>query len=477
MLLMMTTENVAYAASGGWEELPGTTLNAQCPADGFNGAANPINGDPMYNFPLFCRNVTEAWSGGAFDTLRNRLYIWGGGHMNYLGNELYALDLDNVPSMVRLTDPAPLEYDAVLPDQYPSELPPFSGAQRNGTQPKSRETYDGLVYLPGPDKLWAWSGSLSLFGFPDTVTWLFDSVDNTWERQSPSGTIPVAEIGAVSAYDPNTGMVYLHNMHNLYRYTYSASGGSYEQLTMYEAGFGIHMNGVVDPKHKKFILIGRGNGQGQSVMYDISAGSNFVFENINAVGDTQFLGVEAPGLAYDPTIEKVVAWAGGDTLYVLDLDANPPTWTAHSFPVQPPLASEAPQAHVQGTYGRFAYAPAMDAFVVYNATNKNGYLFRWPDASNDTDTDGDGVIDTADNCIEVANADQRDTDNDGFGNSCDADLNNDGFVNFADLAIMKSTFFSGDANSDLNGDGVVNFADLATMKLLFFEAPGPSGLL
>lgn len=485
MLLIMTTEHIAYAASGGWEELPNTTLNAQCPADGFNGAENPINGDSEYDFTFFCRNVTEAWSGGAFDTQRNRLYIWGGGHMNYLGNELYALNLDTdpstntVPVMTRLTDPAPLDYETVLtePQLHPSELPPF-----DGTQPKSRETYDGMVYLPGPDKIWTWSGSLSLFGLPDGVTWLFDPNLSSWERQTPSGDIPFKNIGAVSAYDQNTGAVYLHNMQNLFRYTYDASGGSYEQLTMNVAALLVHMNGVIDPKRNKFILIGDGQGEngtgnGLSVMYDISNDSNFEIEVIYAVGDTQFLGAEAPGLAYDPTIEKVVAWAGGDTLYVLDLDANPPTWTAKSFPVQPPLASEAPQAHLQGTYGRFAYAPAMDAFVVYNATNKNGYLFRWPDNTNDTDTDGDGIINTADNCIEVANADQRDTDNDGYGNICDADLNNDGFVNFADLAIMKSTFFSSDANSDLNGDGVVNFADLATMKLFFFGVPGPSGLL
>ena len=40
------------------------------------------------------------------------------------------------------------------------------------------------------------------------------------------------------------------------------------------------------------------------------------------------------------------------------------------------------------------------------------------------DTDGDGILDDTDNCLDVANADQRDTDGDGFGNRCDTDLNN-----------------------------------------------------
>jgi hypothetical protein len=92
------------------------------------------------------------------------------------------------------------------------------------------------------------------------------------------------------------------------------------------------------------------------------------------------------------------------------------------------------------------------------------------------DGDGDGVADDADNCTLVANADQRDTDNDGFGNACDADLNNDGAVNFVDLGLMKSVFFTNNANADLNGDGAVNFVDLGLLRARFFAAPGPSGV-
>jgi hypothetical protein len=90
------------------------------------------------------------------------------------------------------------------------------------------------------------------------------------------------------------------------------------------------------------------------------------------------------------------------------------------------------------------------------------------------DADGDGIGDDLDNCTLVSNADQRDSNGDGYGNACDPDLNNDGIVNFADLAKMKSAFFTTDADADLNGDGVVNFADLARLKTLFFKPPGPS---
>ncbi len=92
------------------------------------------------------------------------------------------------------------------------------------------------------------------------------------------------------------------------------------------------------------------------------------------------------------------------------------------------------------------------------------------------DLDGDGIDDSLDNCLNIANLQQRDSDFDGIGNVCDADLNNDCAINFLDLAMMTSVFFGFDPDADLNGDGNVNFLDLSIMTTSFFGAPGPSGL-
>ncbi len=89
------------------------------------------------------------------------------------------------------------------------------------------------------------------------------------------------------------------------------------------------------------------------------------------------------------------------------------------------------------------------------------------------DSDGDGVADDIDNCTLVENADQRDTDLDGFGNICDADLNNDCVANVVDLGLLRTVFFTGDPDADFNGDGVVNVIDLGILRTLFFQAPGP----
>ncbi|MEM7081432.1 MAG: SBBP repeat-containing protein [Pseudomonadota bacterium] len=89
------------------------------------------------------------------------------------------------------------------------------------------------------------------------------------------------------------------------------------------------------------------------------------------------------------------------------------------------------------------------------------------------DQDQDNVLDGLDNCERVANPDQRDTNDDGFGNLCDADLNNDNIVNFVDVSQFASVFGSTDEDADFNGDGAVNFLDLVILREGFLLPPGP----
>ncbi len=90
------------------------------------------------------------------------------------------------------------------------------------------------------------------------------------------------------------------------------------------------------------------------------------------------------------------------------------------------------------------------------------------------DTDNDGIDDSQDNCIEIPNSNQRDSNGDGFGNVCDADLDNNGTVSFADLNLFKSKFGTADQDADFDGNGSVSFADLSILKSLFGHPPGPA---
>jgi hypothetical protein len=108
------------------------------------------------------------------------------------------------------------------------------------------------------------------------------------------------------------------------------------------------------------------------------------------------------------------------------------------------------------------------------------------------DADCDGVSDDDDNCAEIVNADQTDTDADGLGDACDLDDDGDGCSDIREVGAMASLggrrnpldywdFYDvgrhrgvagvfGDEN--LNKDGVINLQD----ALIILDAFGQEGV-
>lgn len=88
----------------------------------------------------------------------------------------------------------------------------------------------------------------------------------------------------------------------------------------------------------------------------------------------------------------------------------------------------------------------------------------------DDDSDGDGVPDALDNAYQTANAGQEDTDQDMYGNICDADLDNDSDVGITDAGIFRNAYGSnlGDPNwnedADFDSDGSVGMTDAGTFR-------------
>jgi hypothetical protein len=98
-----------------------------------------------------------------------------------------------------------------------------------------------------------------------------------------------------------------------------------------------------------------------------------------------------------------------------------------------------------------------------------------------TDTDSDLVPDGFDNCDVRPNgpnqgSNQVDSDQDGYGNACDADYNNDLGVTAADFGIFLTFFGGPGTNTDMDGDGNTTAADFGIFLQFFGGVPGPSGL-
>jgi hypothetical protein len=100
------------------------------------------------------------------------------------------------------------------------------------------------------------------------------------------------------------------------------------------------------------------------------------------------------------------------------------------------------------------------------------------------DGDNDTVPDATDNCLVAPNGprhapnNQCDTDQDGYGNACDADVNNDFAVGIPDFGTWTAQFglMGADLVADTNCDGGVGIPDFGTFTVDFGSSVGPSGL-
>ncbi|MBT7725373.1 MAG: hypothetical protein HN739_21195, partial [Gammaproteobacteria bacterium] len=80
------------------------------------------------------------------------------------------------------------------------------------------------------------------------------------------------------------------------------------------------------------------------------------------------------------------------------------------------------------------------------------------DTPSDPDTDSDGVSDSLDNCDDIANSDQLDTDSDGDGDACDLDDDGDGVLDTDDVFPLDAS-----ESLDTDGDGIGDNADPVNM--------------
>jgi hypothetical protein len=220
------------------------------------------------------------------------------------------------------------------------------------------------------DRLYVYSGSLSCgSGNFGSWTWTFNFATTKWQKMTPvNGPQPAANAGMIAAYDPNTGLVFLHDgQTGLYTYNYTTN--TYTKVANHYLGY-YGMSGAIDPKRKLFVLVGYagGIGGGRVFTFDISGGSSpTTAVTRNTTGATTPVSQNYGGLDYDPVSDRIIAWSGGNTVYSLNLDTN--VWTSVSY-------SGGPSAASTGTYGRWRYSSQSGVFVTLNNVDLNAKTFR-----------------------------------------------------------------------------------------------------
>ncbi len=346
---------------GFWYEVPNSHMADSVekdPTDEWAGGTGPTS-------------LMVAWSGGAFDTKRNRLVIWGGGHYDYWGNAVYAFDI-NTLKWNRLTNNSSMAgWTDTTTGGLCHSIMPSDGL------PAARHTYDGITYIPDPiDRLWANGGAIMKCGFPDRLTWEFDFNNNTWQRKADEQLNPGA--GNICAYDAKNQSVwlqvggqYLLQEYNLAQDNWNVNNNGnpviHNNSWCPYGGFTDNATGALDPDHHHFVAVGNG-------IYDwnLDTASSWCYTVPSSKGDASLTVSSNPGFVWDAAAHVFVGWNGGANVYTLD----PLTWTWTKItpsagnkviPTNPPTA---------GTYGRFQYIPSKNAFIAVNSINEDVWVYK-----------------------------------------------------------------------------------------------------
>jgi hypothetical protein len=232
--------------------------------------------------------------------------------------------------------------------------------------PVSRHTYNHLAYIAHADRMYAFGGSAAPCGFMKDDTWTLNLATMTWQRMNHSGPAPNGNYGWVTAYDAVSQKVLIHDYFNLY--AYSLESNSYTAVKVNSSAISQGMTGVIDTKRRKFVMI----GDGAVIAYDLAVGGGYARQAWATSGASSIVQQSYIGLAYDAAGDRVVAWDGGNSVYVLNIDTK--VWTQLTYPNGPGAARN------NGTYGRFAYSPASGVFVLVNSVDSNAYALRLPGA-------------------------------------------------------------------------------------------------
>ncbi len=342
---------------GHWYEVPNSSLAQFAPSTSPAG---------------YLSNIMKAWSGGAYDTKRDRLIVWGGGHGDYAGNEIYVFDV-NTLKWSRITDPS----DWLGGDEA-------SGVYLDGL-PRSRHTYNYIEYMPNIDRFVS-VGSAATYPngmSPDKKFYDFNFDTLTWNK-SRAPAISGGNISSFAVYDPVTGHLFRHGALNTY-FGLDEYDPVNDKWTKRPGGYvRLYVTAAIDPVRRTLVTIGNGT---TPLRWDLSNASAAPVK-FTTSGDKSIESATAPGFVFDPASQRYVGWSGGADVFVLD----PTNWTWTRIKPAATNTVIPTQVPKWGTYGRFRYIPSKNVFIVVNETTGNVYFYKltkngagtWPNVSFDT---------------------------------------------------------------------------------------------
>jgi hypothetical protein len=329
-LFSQGNQTIINLPANSWYKAPNSKMRPFCPATASGYG---------------CGCIMTAWNGGAYNPVGRELIVFGGGHNDYDGNEVYAFSVDSL-KWRRVTNPS-----------YPSNR--CNNVNSDNT-PVSRHSYSGLGFITHANRFFALGGALDCAGggCGANETWTFSVTAKQWYRMQPSGTTPSTGCGDNCCYDPASQKLYFHTGSGLHAYNFTANSwalangdnNSYYRTT------------CVDTKRRLIVEIGGGSINTFNLAVPALTRAVLTTTGANTIINSSQLGMD-----YDAASDKIVAYSAG-RVYVLDMDTK--VWTMNQ-PSGGPLNNT-----VNGTWGRWRYAPDVNAFVLAVDVDSSVYFYK-----------------------------------------------------------------------------------------------------
>jgi hypothetical protein len=322
------------------------------------------------------RTIMTAWSGAAYNTDREQLWVHGGGHGDGADNSVYSFDVETL-TWTRLFDPSTV-------------VSGHTGRYYLDGHPAAVHSYDYVEYVPSLKRLVIAGARGPYPGTTPHTT--VDAVDETgfWMRLNdvPSCVHPAA------AVHPDTGILWQHGGEGAgFLASFDAlSGGMGGEWISHGDSMTDHLPGpshscAIDPVAGLFVMLNVGKWSDGSIwVWDISGGhkaGTIKGTPLAVTGDSTILEHATPGVDWDPVRKKLYAWAGGTAVYEIDVARqvirSVPLAAGGAVGVAVKTVTEPTPGAVNGTFGRWRYVKKYDVFLGVNNVDEPVRFFKLPD--------------------------------------------------------------------------------------------------